>query len=188
MYRLLPKGLKRFQVIKQLKGPLNMCICRFGVPPFYCAVLVRIFLIYFGESAIPLILITHHLIYTLATSLVSPFNLIMPAHDDFESDKDLPLESGGSESSSTLLHRADPWNHHVRKSSRSFRRRQICSYQNWLMALNALIFLTTIGLWTIGTFARKSEACHCDTESWTTKFEEDCKDKNSGSRKWGRGK
>ncbi|CAI7656875.1 unnamed protein product [Penicillium discolor] len=48
----------------------------------------------------------------------------MPAHDDFESDKDLPLESGGS-------------------------------------------------LWTIGTFARKFETCHCDTESWTTKFEED---------------
>ncbi|KAI2709188.1 hypothetical protein CBS147332_6247 [Penicillium roqueforti] len=93
----------------------------------------------------------------------------MAAHDDFQSDKDLPIESGGSDSSSTLL--PHPWNY-SRKSSRSSWGGQICNYRNWLIALNALIFITTVGLWATGTFARKSEECQCD-DSWTTKFEED---------------
>lgn len=97
----------------------------------------------------------------------------MAAHDDFQSDKDLPIESGGSDSSSTLL--PHPWNY-SRKSSRSSWGGQICNYRNWLIALNALIFITTVGLWATGTFARKSEECQCD-DSWTTKFEEDCEQK-----------
>lgn len=103
----------------------------------------------------------------------------MAAHDDFESDKDIPLESGRSDSSSTLLPRADSWNYHSRKSSRPLRGGQICSYRNWLIALNALLFFTSVSMWVTGIFGRKSEQCHCDTESWTTKFEEDCEKKHS---------
>ena len=140
------------------------------VPLFHHAVRVVYSLVYIFAINI------HHSFLLRCKILSLPLNIKMAAHDGYESDKEIPLESGRSDSSSTLLPRADPWNYHSRKSSRSLRERQICSYRNWLIGLNALLFLTSIGLWAVGILATKSQECYCDVESWTTKFEEDCKD------------
>jgi hypothetical protein len=107
-----------------------------------------------------------------------PKAIPMDTRDDFQSDKDFPLESSGSDSNSTLLPRTDPWihgNYRTEKSSRSCWRAAAANYRIWLLVLiNTQFFLTSIGLSASGKFTAKAEECHCDSHSWESMFEPDC--------------